>query len=323
MSIIQPTCAVLTGAVELSGLPKTGSWTINPGGITGTGVSTRIDAISPGTYQFTVTDAQGCISLASEIARLKEPDKLLLTVERSISVDGNYNISCAGAATGYINVEAINNTGNTNYIWNDGFVGNKRTNLTAGTYQVAITDANSCVVEESVTLTEPDPIKLTFDIKEPLCAEQATGEIHLTSTGGVSGGDYMYLWNNNSTTRDLLNISAGTYSVSVTDMNECTANGTVTLNGLNSYCLVIPEAISPNNDLINDVWNMQNTDLYPEMKVTIYNRWGQVVWVSQPGYPVPWDGRSDGEQLPVDSYHYVIELHNGLRAIVGTITIIR
>src|SRR4030095_5790458 len=63
-AITQPTCAVATGSVVLSGLPA-GNWTINPGGITGTGASTTINGLAPGTYNYTVTNAAGCTSAAS------------------------------------------------------------------------------------------------------------------------------------------------------------------------------------------------------------------------------------------------------------------
>jgi gliding motility-associated-like protein len=87
--------------------------------------------------------------------------------------------------------------------------------------------------------------------------------------------------------------------------------------------LFIPEAFSPNGDLINDYWNIGNIDSYPNAEVTIYNRWGQSVWKSESGYHHPWDGKSNGINLPVDSYHYVIDLHNRSKPIVGEITIVR
>ena len=87
--------------------------------------------------------------------------------------------------------------------------------------------------------------------------------------------------------------------------------------------LTIPEAFSPNSDLINDVWNIGNIEAYPKAQITIYNRWGQSVWRSEQGYPQPWDGKSKGVNLPVDSYHYVIDLHNGSKQIVGSITIVK
>ncbi len=85
----------------------------------------------------------------------------------------------------------------------------------------------------------------------------------------------------------------------------------------------IPDAFSPNGDGINDVWNIIGKDSYPDIEVTIYNRWGQVVWKSGRGYPVPWDGRSRGKELPVDSYHYLIDFHDGTRVIIGTVTVLR
>jgi len=85
----------------------------------------------------------------------------------------------------------------------------------------------------------------------------------------------------------------------------------------------IPNAFSPNGDGINDVWNITGKESFPDIEVTVYNRWGQAVWKSVIGYPVPWDGRSKGKALPVDSYHYYIVLHNGTRAIIGNVTVVR
>lgn len=87
--------------------------------------------------------------------------------------------------------------------------------------------------------------------------------------------------------------------------------------------LGIPDAFSPNGDGTNDVWNIENINLYPRAEVTIYNRWGHLIWYSGPGYSSPWDGKSQGKDLPVDSYHYFIELHNGNKPIVGTVTVVR
>jgi len=100
-------------------------------------------------------------------------------------------------------------------------------------------------------------------------------------------------------------------------------SGQVIVCSENKIQLIIHAAFSPNGDLVNDVWNIGNSELYPEIEVTIYNRWGQPVWKSARGYPVPWDGKSTGAPLPVDSYHYVIDLHNAGTLIVGSVTIVR
>ena len=91
---------------------------------------------------------------------------------------------------------------------------------------------------------------------------------------------------------------------------------------LNETCLIIPNAISPNDDNINDVWNIGMIYLYPQIEIKIFNRWGELLWKSEKGYPKPWDGRSNGTPLPIDSYHYIIDLHNGTKPIVGNITIV-
>jgi len=87
--------------------------------------------------------------------------------------------------------------------------------------------------------------------------------------------------------------------------------------------LEVPNAFSPNGDGINDEWEISGTGWYPDIEVTIFNRWGQTVWRSGRGYPVPWDGRFRGKALPVDSYHYYLDRHDGSRPVVGTITIVR
>jgi gliding motility-associated-like protein len=88
--------------------------------------------------------------------------------------------------------------------------------------------------------------------------------------------------------------------------------------------LIIPEAFSPNGDMINDYWEIKNIEIYPRAEITVYNRWGQVVWRSERGYSQQWDGKNkNGIDMPTDSYHYVIDRHNSLKLLIGTVTIIK
>ncbi len=135
--------------------------------------------------------------------------------------------------------------------------------------------------------------------------------------------DYTYKWSDNSTENSLANILPGIYSVTVTDMNNCVISRSIDLKPQQESCLVIPNAISPNGDLINDVWNIGFIDLYPNVEIMIFNRWGETLWRSARGYPDKWDGTSNGSNLPIDSYHYIIDLHNGRKPIVGNVTIVR
>jgi gliding motility-associated-like protein len=246
-----------------------------------------------------------------------------MTLSLSASTAGVFHINCAGDNTGSIGIEPLNQVKSVDYIWADGIFGKTRTGLQAGDYNVIITDANNCHADSTITLSEPDSLKLIFDISKPFCPDKPDGEIRLNVSGGVMGTDYSYKWSDNSTSNDLSDIPEGFYRVIVTDLNSCSIRDSVYLEPLNETCLVIPNAISPNGDLINDVWNIGMVELYPDMEIKIFNRWGESIWRSEKGYPKPWDGTSNGSYLPIDSYHYIIDLHNGSKVLVGNVTIVR
>ena len=279
-----------------------------------------ISGLKAGQYSLLVTDSNLCT--AQGTVTLNEPGKLSMNFAPSFSVTGDNNINCSGAKTGSITVEAVNNAGLVDYLWADGEIGNIRNGLKAGVYKIIINDSNNCQADSVITLTEPEPLELSFNVTQPFCADMPDGEIILTVTGGI-GPAYTYLWSDNSTSQNISTAVSGNYSVTVTDMNGCSARDSVMVLPVNEFCLVIPNAISPNGDLINDVWNIGLKELYPEIEVTIYNRWGEMVWKSEKGYPTPWDGRSNNSILPVDSYHYTIDLHNGSRIIIGHVTIVK
>ncbi|MEO5685098.1 MAG: gliding motility-associated C-terminal domain-containing protein [Chitinophagaceae bacterium] len=86
--------------------------------------------------------------------------------------------------------------------------------------------------------------------------------------------------------------------------------------------IVIPNAFSPNADGINDVWNIEALETYPEAVVQVFNRYGQVVFRSQ-GYSKPWDGSFNGKPLPVGTYYYSIDRKNSFPVMSGWIMLIR
>jgi len=251
----------------------------------------------------------------------------VLRYKKEVSDYNGFNISCHGKSDGFIRIDPLSESADLTFIWNgpNGFTATSEypEGLKAGQYSLTIIGSNRCSVADTFKLTEPDPLQITFEIKDPYCPGSHDGAITLDVTGGVSGSEYNYDWSDNSTGKDLLNVPQGSYKVIVIDLNGCSAHDNIILSAISEACLEIPDAFSPNGDGINDVWNIKGIHLYPSAMITIYNRWGQSVWKSERGYPVPWDGRSRGEDLPIDSYHYIIDLHNGSKPIVGAITIIR
>ena len=73
---------------------------------------------------------------------------------------------------------------------------------------------------------------------------------------------------------------------------------------------IIPGGLSPNGDGINDTWNIQGLEEYPNASISVFDRWGKKLFFSTSG-SAPWDGTFDGKELPIADYYYIIELDNG------------
>ena len=148
-TITQPSsCSATTGSVVLNGLPATGAWTINPGGITGTGTTTTITNLAPGTYNFTIYSDPGCISHASAdviinpapaaptapvVGTITQPSSCSATTG-SVVLNG---LPATGTWT--INPGAITGTGTSTTI----------SNLIPGTYNFSVTAAAGCISNPS------------------------------------------------------------------------------------------------------------------------------------------------------------------------------
>lgn len=176
--------------------------------------------VSAGTYTVTVTDAKGC-TYSTEII-VNEPPILDLTISGT-------DISCFGGDDGTANVVATGGTPPYNYLWSDP---NSQTttgisNLTAGTYAVTVTDANMCTMETSINLTQPAAALQITSISQTFvgCDGSNEGEAQVTVTGGTA--PYFYNWTSGDSSNNIGNLAAGTHTVTITDVNGCTVEGTV------------------------------------------------------------------------------------------------
>ena len=307
-------------AIPQTGLaPYTYEWRDQGGNVIG--VTDSIGGLIESTYSVIVRDAHLCEATGSDT--LLSPGQIGMNIVPLLSNGGDYNINCAGDASGRVNITPVNAAGTASYTWSDGGSGASRNDLRANiNYTVTIRDSNGCSASEPVLLTEPDSLKIAFTWVAPFCPESTDGSITANVTGGE--GIYSYEWSDGQSTQEAAGLTAGLYRVTVTDFNGCEIADSMKIEPVNRICVGIPNAITPDGDGRNDDWNIGRIDLYPEAEVVIMNRWGEVVWISEKGYPVRWDGRSkNGNILPIDSYHYVIDLKNGEKPIVGHITIIR
>lgn len=147
----------------------------------------------------------------------------------------------------------------------------------------------------------------------------------------VSGQDQSYLYNwspptdlNNSSVAEPVSSTreSRTYLLTVTDTNGCNYIDSVRV--IYNPNLGIPSGLSPNGDGKNDVWNIDVLEEFPNAKVQIYNRWGELIYEQANGYNKPWDGTFNGKALPIGTYYYVIDLKSDrFDPVTGPITIVK
>ncbi|MBI4648058.1 MAG: hypothetical protein HY738_16105, partial [Bacteroidia bacterium] len=179
-------------------------------------------ALCPGNFTVTVTDANSCTTTSTML--ITQPPVL------TAGITAQTNVSCNGGNNGNATVTAGGGTAPYTYIWNDPAPAQSTatvTGLTAGTWTVTVTDANSCTVTTSVTITQPALLTANIAGTNVLCNGGNTGSANLTVGGGTPA--YTYLWSNAATTEDINNLTAGSYTVTVTDSKGCTATATVNI----------------------------------------------------------------------------------------------
>jgi gliding motility-associated-like protein len=274
-----------------------------------------------GSYSVIVTDAANCVTTDS--FELHQPDSLL--VQELIN-----NPLCAGENSGSISVKISGGTGSYIFQWSSGSTNSIASDLSEGDYQLLVKDNNNCTVTRSYTLTEPPAIVITDSTQQPWCAEIQDGKIFITIQGGT--GTYTYLWDDGFQSEDRTSIGFGSHWVSVTDSAGCSITDSIVLTAQRKMCLDIPDALSPNGDGKNESWKISASGqsdhmplniAYPDAIVTIYNRWGNKVFTSERGYPVEWNGSSNGNKLPIDTYYYTIDLKDGSSILTGIVLLLK
>ena len=206
-----------TGAINLTPTGGTGPYTFNWGG----GITTEDrTGLTAGSYSVLITDVNGCTGTVN------------VTVTQPASVVSGTtvvtNIACFGGSTGAINLTPTGGTGPYTFNWGGGITTEDRTGLTAGSYSVLITDVNGCTGTVNVTVTQPTSvISGTTVVTNIACFGGSTGAINLTPTGGT--GPYTFNWGGGITTEDRTGLTAGSYSVLITDVNGCTGTVNVTV----------------------------------------------------------------------------------------------
>ncbi len=285
--------------------------------VDGHSASQHLDLVA-GNYKISITDKKLCSTSAS--FDIIETDSIMVTETITPSACGN--------ASGSIMLSG----GVYNYAWSNGQTNSTTTELNSGEiYTVRVSTAFDCYKEFSYEMSGVPALVIdTIEIIRPYCSEINDGVIELSISGG--SGNASYAWTNGKKDLRIENLREGNYTLLVQD-EACNLEASVKLTNLKSACIMIPTVFSPNDDGFNDRWeffsdknNQRQISLqsiYPNLTVEVYNRMGMSVFKSEKGYPKAWDGKLNGLSLPIDSYHFIINLGNGEKQMIGQITILK
>lgn len=228
------TVSLVADSVDCNGASD-GSATATASGGNGTftyawstgGAGATITGLSAGTYTVTATDGNGCT--ATDSIEVDEPTAV------SVVVTGT-DVSCFGDNDGTATATPSGGTPGYSYAWSNGGSTQTINGLIAGTYTVTVTDNNGCTDTGSVTLAQPSILfAFTSVIDQPTCNNSADGAIQAFGFQGTPG--YTYAWSNGGTSQSISGLTAGTYTVTVTDANGCTDTEDETLVAPNAIVL--------------------------------------------------------------------------------------
>ena len=195
-----------------------------------------------GTYHLTLTDVNGCVVMDS--VTIYEPPALTSVITNSA------NPTCAGVCDGAATVTPSGGTGTYTYLWQpNGSTDSTATGLCAGTNTVTVTDANGCVVIDSVTLSEPPPLILISSVTNASCNGLCDGSIMLNVFGGTAPYTFSCSWAN----CNFNNLCAANYIVTVIDSQGCTISDSIIITEPDSIFItsIVDTPTLGNNGAIN------------------------------------------------------------------------
>ena len=179
--------------------------------------SQGLSNLPAGSYTCFVNDSLGC------------SDGSIFNLTQATGVTTNAvitNLNCNGNNSGAIDLSVSGSGAGITYLWSNGATTQDLTGVAAGTYTVEVTDSSGCMTYDTLVVTEPaalNPSAVIFN-------DQGTsnGSIDITVNGGSA--PFSFAWSTGATTEDISNLSAGNYSVTITDNNGCVSTTTFTVS---------------------------------------------------------------------------------------------
>ncbi|MFK8101105.1 MAG: gliding motility-associated C-terminal domain-containing protein, partial [Saprospiraceae bacterium] len=201
----------------------------------------QLNNLAPGQYQLTVTDSQSCA--ATFATTLTAPQALTILLNST-------DASCQGNNDGSLSVQSSGGTAPYDLQWNTTVVPDSMM-LPAGTYTVTVTDQNACQTTATTQIGEPNLLTVNLNISNNLnCSNSTDGALSATMNGGTP--PYNLQWEDGNNNANRTNLIAGTYTITVTDQNQCTATEQITLDPAAAFSFEIIDSLDISCWGIND-----------------------------------------------------------------------
>lgn len=332
-TLIDASCGLNNGSITVIlqnpvNLPKSYRW-VDEASRTLASNTNSIENIDAGTYTVYATDDNGCeIFLATYRINRHAPLTLKHT---NYNLKGDFCNQKVGSITG---IEVAGGLTPYTYKWfneNGDQIATTLSirNLSKGKYKLEITDALKClpIISNFVITNENQKIPSPMANSVQLCAP---GEINLSVKGDDRATSYSLYTHKESVVPKAV-AKNGIFKVDIQKnvnyflsqwVGDCESERievkvTVGLSGL-----TVANSFTPNNDGINDIWNLKGIENYPKAVVQVFNRVGNKVFESV-GYKSPFNGSHNGYSLPAGVYYYFIKLAADCEIVTGNLTIIR
>jgi gliding motility-associated-like protein/uncharacterized repeat protein (TIGR01451 family) len=188
------------------------------------------------------------------------------------------------------------------------------TNMAPGDHYITIAHANGCMTTYDFTIEGFEPLTLILE-------NNSINQITAVAEGGVAPYTFYFDDVDNGSENTFYINRTDTYTVTVIDQNGCQATAEIFMEFID---IEMPNFFTPDGDGLNDMWIPDNIEGFPDVLITIYDRYGRVV-EKMTRDTDGWNGEYDGKPLPTGDYWYVIRLNGELdnREFVGHFTLYR
>ncbi len=212
--------------------------------------------LAAGNYSLTVSDAAGCQAFLNNVT-LTQPSPIQVTAQAT-------DVACAGNNNGKVELAMIGGTAPITYIWSNGSSSQNISNVAPGNYSVTVTDGRGCTQTSSAQVHAGASLSVGANVPTLACSGQQ-GTIDVTVANGTA--PYSFQWNNGATSEDIRDATAGTYTVTIRDVHNCsfdtsfvvTANNSFSVTATSNSPVTIGQpaelhAVSTGSDMVTYSW---------------------------------------------------------------------